>query len=254
MMSKTLRELFYETGPQDRMIHKWDHYFDIYETYFSSYRDRPLNFLEIGINHGGSLQLWKKYFGENIRLYAVDINPACKAFEEKDVQVHIGSQEDPEFLRSLAQTLPEMDIILDDGGHTMTQQRCTLEWLFPKLKEGGIYLVEDTHTSYWEIYGGGLKRPSSFIEYSKQLVDSLHIHHLHNPSQVRSNELIRQIHSICFYDSVVAFEKRKHREPFHTRLGKEQVTPVEIKESKWLATWRKWVGKNVRSFGRNQRV
>ncbi|MFM7671770.1 MAG: class I SAM-dependent methyltransferase [Bacteroidota bacterium] len=252
-MAKTIRDLFYETGPEDRMIHKWDHYFDIYEKYFAHYREKPLNFLEIGIMHGGSLNLWKNYFGEQLRLYAMDINPECKAFEEQNIQIHIGSQEDPVFLQGLAETLPDLDIILDDGGHTMKQQLLTFETLFPKLKEGGIYLVEDTHTSYWELYGGGLRRKSSFIEYCKKLVDSLYIHHLHDPGKVLSNEHIKQIHSITFYDSVVVFEKKKHIEPFHTRLGKVQVNPYEIQESKWGATWRKWIGTSVRSFARNDR-
>jgi hypothetical protein len=252
-MAKTIRELFYETGPEDRMIHKWDHYLDIYERYFSPFRNWPINFLEIGIMHGGSLTLWEKYFGEQIRLFAVDINPECKAFEKDGVQIHIGSQEDPNFLKSLSSSLPEMDIILDDGGHTMRQQLLTFELLFPKLKEGGLYIVEDTHTSYWELYGGGLQRKSSFIEYCKKLVDSLHIHHVHDPRKVLSGEQLRQIHSITFYDSIVVFEKRKAAVPFHTRLGKEQVHPVEIRESKLTATWRKWIGRSVRSFSRNDR-
>jgi len=78
MKSSTIREIFYDhTG---NLIHKWDHYFDIYEKYFSKYRGQEINILEIGISHGGSLQLWKKYFGDKVHIYAVDINPECKKF------------------------------------------------------------------------------------------------------------------------------------------------------------------------------
>ena len=80
MQAATFREIFYEhTGNQ---VHKWDHYLDIYEKFFSAYRGQPVSILEIGISQGGSLQLWKKYFGENVRVYAMDINPLCKKFEE----------------------------------------------------------------------------------------------------------------------------------------------------------------------------
>ncbi|MBC7874794.1 MAG: class I SAM-dependent methyltransferase, partial [Ferruginibacter sp.] len=75
----TLQEIFEtHTG---RLVHKWDHYFDVYERYFTVYRDSPVNILEIGISHGGSLQMWRKYFGEHANIFAVDINPECKQFE-----------------------------------------------------------------------------------------------------------------------------------------------------------------------------
>ena len=85
MNSSTIRALFYDH--KENLIHKWDHYFDIYEKHFSSFRDQKVNLLEIGISHGGSLQLWKKYFGEKVHVYAIDINPECKKLEEENKEL-----------------------------------------------------------------------------------------------------------------------------------------------------------------------
>jgi hypothetical protein len=79
MESNTLSKLFYNhTG---KLIHKWDHYFDIYEKYFSKYKGQNINILEIGISHGGSLQLWKKYFGEGVHVYAFTIQKRLHSFK-----------------------------------------------------------------------------------------------------------------------------------------------------------------------------
>ena len=88
MSLKSLRELFYEH--EGKLIHKWDHYFDVYERYLSSYRGQQVNLLEIGISHGGSIQLWKKYFGPKAHIYAIDVNPECKKLEEENTTIFIG--------------------------------------------------------------------------------------------------------------------------------------------------------------------
>lgn len=89
MSHNKLRELFY--AHEGKLIHKWNHYFDIYERYFSKYIGKEVNILEIGISHGGSLQLWKKYFGDKVNVYAIDINSECKKLEEERVKIFIGS-------------------------------------------------------------------------------------------------------------------------------------------------------------------
>ena len=230
MNSSTIRALFYDH--KENLIHKWDHYFDIYEKHFSSFRDQKVNLLEIGISHGGSLQLWKKYFGKELNLYAIDINPECKKFEDENTTIFIGSQRDKNFLEKVSASLPEMDIIIDDGGHTMEQQLVSFELLFLKVKEGGLYVVEDTHTSYWEEFHGGLRNPGSFVEKSKSLVDSLYEYHINDKKNLLVNEITRHISSITFYDSVVVFEKKERKSPFHIQVGKETITPYEPTELK----------------------
>jgi cephalosporin hydroxylase len=228
MDQNKLRELFY--NHEGKLIHKWDHYFDIYEKLFSKYVGKEINILEIGVSHGGSLQLWKKYFGAKINVYAIDINPECKKLEEERVKIYIGSQSDKQFLQRVLQQVPDLDIILDDGGHTMSQQIVSFENLYLKVKEGGLYIVEDTHTSYWYEFHGGLKKPNSFIEYSKNLIDSLYEGHITEKEKIVINQITKHIHCVSFYDSIVVFEKRKRAEPFHIKKGDETIEPYVQKE------------------------
>jgi hypothetical protein len=92
------------------------------------------------VSYGGSLHLWEKYFGEKVNVFGFDINPQCKQLEETNVRIFIGSKSDPMFLTEVAQFSPDMDIILEDGEHTMLQQILTFEKLFLKLKEGGVFI------------------------------------------------------------------------------------------------------------------
>ncbi|HUF74646.1 MAG TPA: class I SAM-dependent methyltransferase, partial [Longimicrobiales bacterium] len=185
-----LREYF-EHNP-GRLMHKWLHYFDIYHRHFAVYRDRPVTVVEVGVYHGGSLQMWKHYFGAQARVIGVDIDPACKALEEDRIEIHIGDQGDGEFLARLCSEIGEFHVCIDDGGHLMRQQITTFEHMFPKLATGGTYLVEDLHTSYWPDWGGGYKRsaawlglgkPRTFIEYAKDFIDAINAWHSRDPKR-----------------------------------------------------------------------
>src|SRR5580693_3625879 len=145
----------YFENNKKRLIFKWTHYFEIYDRYFSKYRGTDVHFLEIGVSHGGSLQMWKDYFGPKAKIFGVDVNPFCKQFEEDQVTIFIGDQADKKILSHLKREMPRLDIVLDDGGHTMEQQINTFEALYPHISAHGLYLCEDMHTSYWKKYGGG---------------------------------------------------------------------------------------------------
>ncbi|NTU94604.1 MAG: class I SAM-dependent methyltransferase, partial [Bacteroidales bacterium] len=116
----------YFTENTGRLIHKWMHYFEVYDHHFSRFRGTDVHILEFGIFQGGSLQMWKDYFGPDCRIYGIDINPMCKNLEEDRVEIFIGDQEDRTFLKSLAAKIPRIDILIDDGGHTMKQQIATV--------------------------------------------------------------------------------------------------------------------------------
>lgn len=255
MNDTSLRELFYQH--EGRKIHKWDHYFDIYERYFHQYKGREINLLEIGIAHGGSIQLWKKYFGPKLKLYAIDINPECKKFEEENVTIFIGSQSDPQFLQDVLRQIPPLDIIIDDGGHTMIQQITSFETLYMHVLDGGLYLVEDTHTSYWFDFHGGLRHPKSFIEYSKNLVDSLYESHVYDKKKLLLTDITSNINSIAFYDSIVVFEKRKRNTPFHIQKGNESIAQFDqpgLKSRSFLMKLKSKLFVKVQDpFGRNNK-
>ena len=203
------------------LIHKWHHYFEIYERHFQRFKGKKIVLLEIGIHKGGSLEMWRKYFGEECEIIGVDINPLCHRFENEKTKVFIGSQDDRDFLRELKSEIPKVDILIDDGGHMMDQLKITFEELYDWVKEDGVYLVEDLHTCYWPAYEGGYKRKNSFIEYCKSLVDQLNAWHSQS-RELTVSDFSRTTHSIHFYDSIVVFEKRKIKKPFNLFAGKDQ--------------------------------
>ena len=255
MDNRTLREIFY--NHQGKLIHKWDHYFEIYEKYFSKYKGQKLNILEIGISQGGSLQLWREYFGDAVNIFAIDINPECKKFETGGTKIFIGSQSDRRFLADVIDQMPDLDIILDDGGHTMEQQKVSFEMLYSKVKSGGLYIVEDTHTSYWYEFHGGIKKPGTFIEYSKDMIDSLYEDHIIDKDKISKSEIARNINAISFYDSIIVFEKLEREVAFHIRRGEETISsyvPTELKKPSFLMRIKKSLfGKAEHTFKTNDK-
>jgi hypothetical protein len=203
------------TGNTGRFIQKWKHYFEIYDRHFSRFRGTDVHIVEIGIEQGGSLQMWKQYFGPNAKIFGVDINPHCKALEEEQISIFIGDQEDRRFLKSLVEKIPRIDILLDDGGHTMTQQINTYEELFPHIDKNGVYLCEDLHTSYWPKWGGGYKKRGTFIEYSKNFVDYINAWYSVRASRLSVTEFTKSVHSLHYYNSILVIEKRPIEKPLN---------------------------------------
>lgn len=202
-----------------RLIHKWMHYFDIYHRHFQRYRDKPVTIVEFGVSHGGSLQMWKSYFGPRARIVGVDINPKCADLGEPQIEIVIGDQEDRQFLRSLADKLGDIDVLIEDGGHTMTQQIATFEEMWPNVVDGGVFLMEDLHTNYWPKYGGGLRREGTFIEYAKKLVDQQHAWHSRDKDELDVDTYSRTIAGMHFYDSIIVFDKANVPRPRTKKTG-----------------------------------
>jgi cephalosporin hydroxylase len=191
------------------LIYKWKHYFDIYDRHLATYRSSDVHVMEFGVSHGGSLQMWKHYFGPKAKIYGVDICTHCKQLEEDQITIFIGDQSDKTFLRSLAKAVPRIDILIDDGGHTMEQQINTFEVLFPLLDEKGTYLCEDLHTSYWPKFGGGYRRKGTFIEYSKNIIDKINAWHSKEPKKLDISDLTTSVYATHFYDSILVIEKNQ---------------------------------------------
>jgi hypothetical protein len=203
---------------EDKFIYKLNNYFEVYDKHFSRYRNKQVNILEIGVAHGGSLQMWKSYFGPQAKIFGVDVNVNCKKLEEENIKIFIGSQSDRNFLRELKKQIPKVDIIIEDGGHMMSQQIISFEELYDHVKEDGVYLCEDIFTSYWLNYGGGVKRRGTFIEYSKNFIDWLHAYHS-KQSIYKPNNFTLSTQSIHFYDGIVVLEKGKHEKTFPVKSG-----------------------------------
>ncbi len=212
-----LEKYFY--GNSGKLIHKWKHYFEPYERHFAKFRGKEVNILEFGVSEGGSLQMWKNYFGPKANILGVDINPDCQGLEEDQVKIMIGDQEDRKFLQEIARAMPRIDVLIDDGGHTMKQQINTFEELFPHVDKNGVYLCEDLHTSYWEKWGGGVKRAGTFIEYSKDFIDYIHGWHSKDQQALSVSPFTRTVHSLHYYDSILVIEKRPMKEPERLKTG-----------------------------------
>jgi len=187
------------------IIHKWVHYFPIYERYFEWYRNKSVTLLEIGVYKGGSLQMWQRYLGPFAKIVGIDIDEKCKAYEGPGIQVRIGDQKDERFLQSVIDEFGMPDIVVDDGSHKMDDVSSSFQFLYPKLPKNGVYLVEDMHTAYWDEYGGGVDKSASFVNQAKKFIDSLNADH--SRGAIPTDFVTRGTFSISFYDSVIVFEK-----------------------------------------------
>ena len=230
-----------------KVINKWTHYFEVYDRHFSKYRDKEIVVLEIGTYYGGSLQMWKHYFGSKAKIYGIDINPNCKQLEEENIKIFIGSQSDKNFLEKVKKEIPPIDILIDDGGHTMLQQIVSFETLFDHIKPDGVYLCEDLHTSYWMQYGGGHERKGTFIEYSKPLIDKLNAYHSTEKS-LKVDSFTTSVNSLHYYDSILVIERRPKPAPSARQTGTDKIefdeaTYAGFSKSKFRIKLNKWLSK-----------
>ena len=161
--------------------------------------------------------MWKRYFGPHARIIGIDIRPECKAFEEDQVEVRVGDQSDPELLQGLIDEFGPPDVVLDDGSHVMRHIKASFDFLYPRMPKNGVYMIEDLHTAYWDEFEGGLRKPSTFIEVSKNLIDELNADHTRGalpPTEFTNSTL-----SMHFYDSIVVFERGTHTVKWAPQTG-----------------------------------
>ena len=178
-------------------------YFEVYEDLFSKFRGREITFVEIGVLDGGSLFMWRNYFGPDARIIGVDFNPQAKRLTQDGFEIFVGDQADPEFWRDFYNNVGLIDILLDDGGHTYEQQIVTTLESIPFISNNGMLVVEDTCTSYMSEFGFPTKY--SFIEWAKKHIDS--INSRFECSDIEQlNNFGRRVKAICFFESIVALK------------------------------------------------
>ncbi len=179
-------------------IWKWEHYFEVYHRHLAKFIGQRVDVVEIGIYSGGSLAMWRSYFGAESHIYGVDIEPDCKVYKDRSITVFTGDQADRTFWTDFRETVGAVDIIIDDGGHTPEQQRITLEEMLPYLRPGGVYICEDIHGSFDQF--------SSFIA---GLADGLNcFDKVHGETlQTSATPFQSAIHSIHFYPYLVVIER-----------------------------------------------
>lgn len=198
---RSLLEIGISTGTDKCSTHQ---YHLCYEKHFSALRDKGLSLLEIGVQEGASLKMWEEYF-QRAHIFGVDVNASCKRYESERTKIMIGDQADRVFLRMAAQRTGPLDIVIDDGGHSMVQQMTSFEELFPFLRPGGIYVIEDLESSYdskWGWGGGPVGMPGTTIAMLKALVDDCNVDSHHGLRRGPAG-----IQSICFYKNIVFVER-----------------------------------------------
>lgn len=221
--SKTYTDTF--LTHKENISDKWTNYIDIYQLYLSPYVNKNALILEIGVQHGGHLQILKKYLN-NAKIYGIDINPdVCKLNLGDNIKTFCFDATQEELINQNLQDL-NFDVIIDDGSHHSPDVIKTFQIMFSKVKPDGLYIIEDMHASYWREYSGGYKEPHTQVEYFKSLVDLLNAYHIKSDNTLSSQdrefynnlsniekEFLDWIHSITFYDSVAVIKKFKTPRP-----------------------------------------
>ena len=143
--------------------------------------------------------MWRKYFGVGCHVHGVDIEPACRAYANAETTIHIGNQADRNFWRTFRGAVPQVDIVIDDGGHEPEQQMVSLEELLPHLRPGGVYICEDVH-------GVG----NRFAAFAQALADQLNAVRLQSPTDYSSEctPLQASVTSVHLYPFMVVIETR----------------------------------------------
>jgi hypothetical protein len=201
---------------------KWSSYLPIYARSFERFRDRATRILEIGIQNGGSLEIYRKYFDQGSTIVGCDINPRCQKLKyPPDIHFVFGNCCEATTREKITLISPRFDIIIDDGSHRSSDIIQTFLMYFPLLEEGGAFIIEDLHASYWQDWEGGLFYTLSSMSFFKLLADVINAEHWGNgktPEDLICNEFseyqdlvhsaqLRNIFSVQFFNSICVVEK-----------------------------------------------
>ena len=194
-----------------RAYSKHDSYFQVYDRLLAPYaarRGEGLTLVEIGVQNGGSLHLWRHVFGEGARIICIDLNPETRVLEQDGFEILIGSQSDPAFWADFFGRIGPVDIVIDDGGHTDYQQLVTFFCCLDSIRDGGLLVTEDVHTSYMPMFGN----PSnySFASFAKRVVDAI----MSRSGMIGVSvgpSIHQKVFSVDFYESIIAFHIDRRR-------------------------------------------
>jgi O-antigen biosynthesis protein len=219
----SLRDLF--AAHTGKVSDKWDIYISEYDRLFQPYRDQPVRLLEIGIQNGGSLEVWCKYFAKAKRIVGSDIDPACEqlAFDDPKIAVVVADANTNDAERRILTESDGFNLIIDDGSHQSGDIVRSFARYFKHVADGGLYIAEDLHCSYWQDFEGGIFQPYSSIAFFKQLTDAINHEHwgiaktrcevlvdFETHYQAKFDEdSLAEIHSIEFINSICVVKKKR---------------------------------------------
>jgi hypothetical protein len=181
---------------------KYDTYFNVYQHLLIPFIDKDVTIVEVGVFNGGSLFMWRDFLGSKARIIGIDLNPSAEYLNKFGFEIFIGDQSSPEFWQTFFASVGFVDLIIDDGGHSNLQQIVTLTSCLPYINNGGLFVCEDVHTSYFKEFGN--PSPFSFVNYSKRLIDDINTRAF--ALKTKPNEFTSSIFSIEYFESIVAFK------------------------------------------------
>jgi hypothetical protein len=196
---KTLDELALEHGTdKSSEFHGFSRF---YEFHLGPLREQPLTVLEIGVLEGASARMWRDYFPA-AKILAIDFLESALEHEDERITIFIGDQTDRSFLDRVVAAAGPFDVVIDDGGHQHDEQLTSLFHLWPHVKPGGLYAIEDVHTSYMGRWGGRLGKPGTTMEELKKIVDDVNFHWHQQPT------VLGEVESVHFYPELCVLTKR----------------------------------------------
>jgi hypothetical protein len=232
---KTLEQIHHT--PFEKVSDKWSLYLREYDRVFSPLRESSVSLLEIGIQNGGSLERWSTYFSRGTHFVGCDINPDCErlTYEDSRISLVVGDVNQAATIAKILSYSPRFDIVIDDGSHASGDIIRTFAHLFSHISNGGVFIAEDLHCSYWKSFDGGLFHPNSSMAFFKRLADVINHEHwglgfarvellqdfCDKYALSLSEELLASVHSVEFINSICVIRKDK---PEMNLLGSRQVS------------------------------
>jgi len=208
----------------ERPTNKYDTYFDTYEKLLHPYRDKDVVLVEVGVQGGGSLEVWRKYFGPKSRIVGIDLNPSVrKELGAEGFEIYIGDQASDSFWQEFYREIGMVDIVIDDGGHTNIQTATTLRNSLNYIRDGGVLIVEDIHVSYMKEFGNPSK--ASIVEKSKAFIDLINARSCRVYSRMKDElGIAEKVHSVQYFESIIALsiDRRLCRKSKRMFYGSEE--------------------------------
>jgi len=194
-------------------VHKWMPYFDVYAKYLARFRGTDVHFAELGVWSGGSLVMWRWFFGPKAVIYGIDISNRTMVYQDNPkygspAKILIGDQGSPDFWLEFKKQVPRLDVFLDDGGHMPVPQMTTLDAVLPHLSPGGVYLTEDLHGGEHVFVGNMFGK---LVQGTQGINNVQRYAHRHK----KSTYLQGHIASVSFHVFMIVIEMRMERLPYH---------------------------------------
>jgi hypothetical protein len=240
-------------GHVGKVSDKWSAYLPVYDEVFKDFRNKNIRLLEIGVQNGGSLEVYSKFFTHHEKIIGCDIHPLCAnlAYVNPRIKVIVGDCNKPETRAKIFAESETFDLIIDDGSHRSDDIIHSFLAYWPALRPGGVFVAEDLHASYWRSFDGGLFHKQSSMSFFKLLIDIINAEHWGieaSPQDLIAREFpayraaaagvdLAGVASVAFHNSMCVI--RKCNAPGEQLLGKRLIrgeNPTVVDVRRWNET------------------